>query len=114
MAKINFQNVHTMVGADATIHGPIELKEGIIIYGHVLGDIITEGPIRIAKGASVKGNISGSDIQVGGNVTGNVSANGLVVLGEKCVMNGDIIYKKLLIEDGAQFEGKCNLVSSSK
>jgi len=46
-------------------------------------------------------------------VTGNLVANGLVVLGEKCIMNGDIIYKKLLIEDGAQFEGKCNLVSSN-
>ena len=113
MTKINFQNVHTMVGADATIHGPVKLNEGIIIYGHVLGDIITEGPVRIAQGATVKGNISGSDIQVGGQVTGNMVANGLVVVGEKCIMNGDIIYKKLLIEDGAQFEGKCNLVSSN-
>jgi len=113
MAKINFQNVHTMIGADATMHGSVELQEGIIIYGKVLGDVTTQGPVRIAKGASVVGNISGSDIQVGGQVTGNVTAVGLVVLGEKSIMKGDIIYKKLLIEDAAQFEGKCNLASSN-
>ena len=33
MTKINFQNVHTMIGADASIEGPIVLNEGIIIYG---------------------------------------------------------------------------------
>ena len=27
---------------------------------------------------------------------------------------GDIVYRKLLIEDGAQFEGKCDLASIEK
>ena len=80
MANINFQNVHTMVGPDAIIQGPIRLKEGIIIYGKVYGDVSTNGPIRIVQ-------------------------NGLV--------QGDISYRKLLIEDGAQFEGKCDLVQNN-
>ena len=25
-------------------------------------------------------------------------------------LKGDIIYRKLLIEDGAQFEGKCDII----
>ena len=92
MAKINFQNVHTMVGSDARI----------------------EGPVRIAQNGSVIGTISGSDIRVGGNVVGNLVAEGQVVLGRKCVLKGDIVYRKLLIEDGAQFEGKCDLASTEK
>ncbi len=111
MAKINFQNVHTMIGADAVVNGPVELNEGIIIYGVVHGDIKTEGPIRIAQGATVNGSLEGSDIQIGGQVTGNVTAKSLVVLGKKSVLVGDIIYQKLHIEDGAQFEGKCDLIT---
>ena len=45
MSKINFQNVHTMIGADARIDGPVKLREGIIIYGQVHGDVITDGPV---------------------------------------------------------------------
>ena len=45
MAKLKFQNVHTMVGPDAIVQGPIRLKEGIIIYGKVYGDVSTNGPI---------------------------------------------------------------------
>ena len=114
MAKINFQNVHTMVGSDARINGPVQLKEGIIIYGEVNGDIETEGPVRVAQNGSVIGNINGSDIRVGGNVVGNLMADGQVVLGSKCILKGDIVYRKLLIEDGAQFEGKCDLVNLEK
>ena len=104
MSKINFQNVHTMIGADARIDGPVRLLEGIIIYGQIHGDVITDGPVRVAQNALVQGNISGSHIRVGGTVEGQV------ILGKKCILKGDIIYRKLLIEDGAQFEGKCDIV----
>ena len=110
MTKINFQNVHTMIGADASIEGPIVLNEGIIIYGTVIGDIESKGPVRVAQGAIVEGNITGSDIRLGGFVKGNIQSNGQVVLGKKCKLKGDIVYRKLLIEDGAKFEGKCDLV----
>ena len=114
MSKINFQNVHTMIGADACIEGPIHLKEGIIIYGKVNGDIDTKGPVRVAQEAIVEGNINGSDIRVGGTVTGSIQSNGQVVLGKNCTLNGDIIYRKLLIEDGAQFEGKCDIIEPAR
>jgi cytoskeletal protein CcmA (bactofilin family) len=111
MSKINFQNVHTMIGADARIDGPVKLLEGIIIYGQVHGDVTTDGPVRIAQNALVRGNISGSHIRVGGTVEGDIAANGQVILGKKCILKGDIIYRKLLIEDGAQFEGKCDILA---
>lgn len=113
MSKINFHNVHTMIGADTTINGSIELNEGIIIYGTINGDVVTNGPVRIAKNALVKGNVKGSDVRVGGKVTGDIDSKGQVVLGEDCILKGNIIYKKLLIEDGAKFEGKCEIINQS-
>tara|TARA_Y100000768_G_C23824934_1_gene608413 strand:+ start:479 stop:841 length:363 start_codon:yes stop_codon:yes gene_type:complete len=110
MSKINFQNVQTMIGADAVIQGPVSLEEGIIVYGKINGDIETKGPVRVAQNATVDGNIKGSDIRVGGTVNGNIHSDGQVLLGKKSVLKGDIIYRKLLIEDGAQFEGKCDII----
>ena len=67
-----------------------------------------------SRGSGVIGNIIGSDIRVGGNVVGNLLADGQVVLGSNCILKGDIVYRKLLIEDGAQFEGKCDLASENE
>ena len=114
MTKINFQNVHTMIGADAVIDGPIILKEGIIIYGTVKGIVKTHGSVRVAENGTVNGDIHGSDIRVGGTVSGNLVADGQVILGKKSILNGDIVYRKLLIEDGAKFSGKCDLIVENK
>ena len=110
MSNLNFKNIQTMIGPDVEINGPIKLKQGIIVYGRVNGDIITEGPVRISGGALVDGDIIGEDIKIGGTVVGNINSNGQVVLGSRCILKGDIVYRKLLIEDGAQFEGKCDII----
>ena len=104
------KNVHTMIGPDATINGPIRLKQGLIVYGKIYGDVVTNGPVRVAKNGLVQGNIVGSIIVVGGTVIGNINSAGQVTLRKNCVLKGDISYRKLHIEDGAQFEGQCDLV----
>jgi len=111
MSRIDFHNVHTMLGSDTIINGSIELDEGIIIYGRVNGDVVTNGPVRIAENAIIQGNVRGSDVRVGGEVNGNIDSKGQVILGKNCILKGNIIYKKLLIEDGAKFEGKCEINS---
>ena len=100
-----------MVGADAVIDGPITLKEGIIVYGKINGNVETKGPVRIAEGAIIVGSVKGTDIRLGGSVSGDVYAEGKVILSKNCILKGDISYRKLHIEDGAQFEGQCDLVS---
>mgnify|MGYP001493073160 CR=1 FL=1 len=113
MATSNFKNVHTMIGPDAKIKGPINLEQGIIIYGQVDGDVITRGSIRIAKDGMVKGNIQGSNVIIGGTIIGHVKSEGSVTLRKTSILKGDISYRKLHIEDGAQFEGQCDLVLDS-
>ena len=110
MDKSRFKNVHTMIGPDATIKGHVRLTDGIIIYGKVYGDVITKGSVRIAKNGLVQGNVEGANIRVGGTVIGDIKSEGQVVLRKNCVLKGDISYRKLHVEDGAQFEGQCDLV----
>jgi len=109
MSKIDFQNVHTMIGADAAIEGNIDLEGGLIVYGKIIGNVTTKGPVRIATSAEVKGNIISSDIQVGGTISGNITVNDRIVLSKQSKVNGDMIYRRLYIEEGAKFSGKCDL-----
>jgi cytoskeletal protein CcmA (bactofilin family) len=58
MAKINFQNMNSMVGQDAVFQGDIKLDEGIIVYGTVYGNIQSKGAVRVSRTGKVHGNIS--------------------------------------------------------
>jgi|TARA_B100001964_G_scaffold124557_1_gene137964 cytoskeletal protein CcmA (bactofilin family) len=114
MAKIDFKNVQTMIGAEAVVNGPIKLRGGIIVYGKVYGDIHTEGPVRITISGEVIGDIQASDAHIGGSIQGNVTVSNRIVLGRKSELKGDLIYHSLVIEDGAQFEGSCTVIGNKQ
>ena len=113
MSKSKFKNVHTMIGPDAKINGPINLEQGIIIYGKVFGDIQTRGSVRIARDGIVNGNVKCSNIILGGTIIGHIESEGSVILKKTSLLKGDISYKKLHIEDGAKFEGQCDMILDS-
>ena len=104
------KNIQTMIGLDMVVDGSVQLESGIIVYGQINGSVNTKGPVRLAKNAFVKGDIIGSDIRIAGIVEGNISSLGQVTLLKTCSVKGDITYKKLVVEDGAKFEGKCEIV----
>ena len=112
MARNENKDVHTMIGADAVIQGNISCNDGIAIYGKVFGDVTSEGPVRIARGGEVHGNVQASDSNIGGTVAGNVRVEKRAVLGSESNLKGDIIYRTLVIEEGAQFQGHCVLASN--
>ena len=114
MAKIDFKNVQTMIGAEAVVNGPIKLRGGIIVYGKVYWDIHTEGPVRITISGEVIGDIQASDAHIGGRIQGNVTVSNRIVLGRKSELKGDLIYHSLVIEDGAQFEGSCTVIGDKQ
>ena len=112
MAKINFQNMNSMVGQDAVFQGDIKLDEGIIVYGTVYGNIQSKGAVRVSRTGKVHGDISASDIHVGGDVEGDVVVENRAVLGEASLLNGNLTYKSLIIEEGAQFQGQCIILGN--
>ena len=114
MAKIDFKNVQTMIGAGAIVNGPITLKGGIIIYGKVYGDIQTDGPLRITISGQVFGNVQAIDAHIGGSIKGDITVTNKIVLGSKSEISGDLIYRSLIIEDGAQFEGSCSVIGNKE
>ena len=114
MAKIDFNNVQTMIGAEAVVYGPIKLRGGIIVYGKVYGDIHTDGPVRITLSGEIIGDVQASDAHIGGRIQGNVTVSNRIVLGRKSELKGDLIYHSLVIEDGAQFEGSCSVIGGKK
>ena len=112
MARNENKDVHTMIGADAVIQGNISCNDGIAVYGKVFGDVTSEGPVRIARGGEVHGNIQASDSNIGGTVAGNVRVEKRAVLGSESNLKGDLIYRTLVIEEGAQFQGHCVLAGN--
>lgn len=110
MAKDTLKHVETIIGEDAVVHGDVVLEGGAIISGKVFGNVMSNGPVRATRTAYVKGDIVATDAYIGGVVEGSLKTSGKVVLTSQSIVKGDIVYRQLVIEEGAHFEGRCDLV----
>jgi len=102
-------SINTIIGEKTVITGNLRLEGDIIIYGKIAGDIETDGTITIFPGSSIKGNLQGAHLNIGGHVEGNIKAAGKVALGDRAFLRGDIKATQIVIEDGAVFEGRCEM-----
>jgi cytoskeletal protein CcmA (bactofilin family) len=63
----------------------------------------------VMPGGVVEGEVASTTAEIGGMVKGRVMIRERLVLKSTAVVEGDIRTDKLVIEDGATFNGKCEM-----
>ena len=103
-AQRDGQNKFTL-GSGDSLEGRLVYAGSINVQGRVEGELRIGGSVDVATGATVKALIDGSSITVRGDVEGPVTAREKVLLGRSGKLNGDVVAKRLQIEDGASING---------
>jgi cytoskeletal protein CcmA (bactofilin family) len=99
----------TVIGADTTIKGEMTFDGVARILGTVEGKIVAKGELQVASGASCIAEIEAGTITVDGNVSGNVTAHDRLELNAKASIRGDVVASRLIVAEGATFEGHCRV-----
>jgi cytoskeletal protein CcmA (bactofilin family) len=107
MAKTS--ELNTILGKGSIVKGDLIVKHGMRVDGTVEGTLEANGFLVIGKEGMVEGEIKVANVVVGGKVSGNINASGKVLLEAKSSFHGDMKTSKLVIEEGAVFEGKCSM-----
>jgi cytoskeletal protein CcmA (bactofilin family) len=108
----DFVTSSNLVALETIIIGDISTEGNIRIEGKVDGSLISQNKIVIGDSAHVTGNIQGSEAEVSGHIDGEIRCKGTLHLKKTAYINGDISATKLIIENGAVFNGKCNMGGS--
>ena len=106
-SRFDGRDVVTIVGSEAHFNGTMMVRGSLRVEGEVEGNINEAQTVIIGKGGSVQGDIRAERVVVGGSVTGDVFATEQLELIAGGRIIGAIRTKKLLIEEGAVFEGQC-------
>lgn len=107
-------NSSNMIVKGTIVTGNIETFGNIRIEGKVIGDIKTKTKATTGPDSSIDGSILAQNAQIEGHITGTVEITDLLVLKSTANIEGDIITNKLLVESGANFNGKCKMGVKSK
>ena len=104
----------SILGPELEIHGDVKVSGSLLIYGKVFGSIHSSGAVRTANGSVVNGNISAKEAAIGGKVDGDLDIEKKVTLGDTSFLTGDLKAAILTIEEGAKFDGVCNMMNKSQ
>jgi cytoskeletal protein CcmA (bactofilin family) len=96
-----------LIGAGSVFEGKLKTPGSIRIDGKVIGEITATQNISIGGTGDIEGNLSARNITVGGKVSGAIAAQEKLVLEARAVVKGDLRSSKLVIDEGAVFDGKC-------
>jgi cytoskeletal protein CcmA (bactofilin family) len=98
------------VGPGLHLEGKVEVDEGLVVEGEVEGTITsTDNNLTVGKKGRICGELVGSVIEVRGTVEGEIYARDLVRLYSSAVIDGTIYCKKLVMDEGAVFNGSVDM-----
>lgn len=95
--------ITTLIAETAQFRGDLVLQESVHIKGKVLGNVTVQGEAMLLSlniGALIEGDVQADIITVGGTINGNITAR-LLKLQPTAIVNGQIKYERLLVDDGA-------------
>jgi cytoskeletal protein CcmA (bactofilin family) len=103
-----------LVALGTVIVGNIGSQGNIRVEGTVEGSLDSQKRIIIGESAKVNGDVKAGDVEISGQINGDIYCSESLFLKKTALINGDIYTKKLIIENGAEFNGKCNMGSNNQ
>jgi cytoskeletal protein CcmA (bactofilin family) len=97
-------SLEVIIGSESSIKGDIVTKGVIRIDGDVSGDIDADWLI-VGKKGIVKGNVVSRGVLIDGRLEGNIKSNEVVEIKSEGIIEGDISTTRLIMSEGAVFDG---------
>jgi cytoskeletal protein CcmA (bactofilin family) len=102
-------NGATLVSAGTTLKGDISSNGDLRIDGTVIGNVHSTAKIVIGANGLVEGDITGTQADIVGKVSGNIRTKELLQLRGESVITGNLYAGKLQVEPTATFNGQCHM-----
>lgn len=101
--------MNTIIGKDTVFTGTLDVKGAVRIDGTVKGKVICSDTVTVGIGGHVEAEVEAVAAVVAGKLIGNLNASEKIELQAKSDIEGDIVTKSLVVEEGALFCGACQM-----
>ncbi len=111
--EVKSGELSTILGKGSEFEGKLKVEHTLRVDGKFVGDIITSDTLIIGKDGVVNGNVKAKSLVVGGRLSGSAEIKEKIVLESKAEFHGDMKTSRLVIDEGAIFEGRCSMKESA-
>ena len=114
LRKSDNNKINSIIGPQVEVDGDVKVVGSILIYGKINGSVKATGTVRSAKESHIIGDIESRDANISGKVDGDLKTENKAILERNCILNGNLTTAIVVVEEGATFEGLCNMVGQDQ
>jgi cytoskeletal protein CcmA (bactofilin family) len=101
------------VGHGTVLSGETSFQAMLRVDGHLVGSVSSDsGTLVVGANGQVDANVVVAAAMINGNVNGDIVASEKIQLGRTARVIGNIQTPRLILEDGAVFEGGCTMLKA--
>jgi len=110
----DFGEISGFLDEGTDFNGELVFRETMRIDGKFRGKISSTSVLIVGETADIEGDLVVSNVSINGKVKGSITADKKIEIHSKGKVYCDISTPNLVIEDGAFFEGNCNMDGAKK
>lgn len=97
------------LGAGTRLEGTINSDNSVRVDGTIKGKLICKNTLTVGLNGEIEGEVEAKNAIVGGKIKGKVKISEKLVLESKSILIGELKASKLIIDEGAVFEGSSDM-----
>lgn len=110
----NSGELNTIIGRGSVIEGTLTVQSSLRVDGKIIGTVQVADSLIVGKDGEIEGEVRVKNAVIGGKVKNKIIATGKVVLEAKSLVYGEVKTSRLVIDEGAVFEGRCVMGEDGK
>ena len=107
--KIKAAQIDTLIGKNTVVKGDVHYRGGLHIEGKVQGNLIAESNEKtvliVSEKGCVEGDVKGPVVILNGTIEGDVYSTTTLEMARHAKVKGNVYYKLLEMEVGAEVNG---------
>ncbi|MFA4874965.1 MAG: polymer-forming cytoskeletal protein [bacterium] len=105
--------INGLIDRGCSVEGKLMFDGTVQINGDFRGEILSDGTLIVGAEAKLNARIQIDTIVIEGNVEGTIEAKRKVELRNGGSFVGDLVTPALAVEEGAIFQGRCQMLGDS-
>mgnify|MGYP001292794064 CR=1 FL=1 len=98
-------NKKNQIEKGTKIIGDIHSHGNIRLDGDMIGNVNSQSKVVLGQTCIMEGKLSAQNAEISGQITGEIDVTDLLILKATAIVNANVLYGKVMIEDGAILNG---------
>lgn len=111
---VSGEDINGFMDVGTEFEGELRFRDTFRVDGRIKGKIVSDNTLIVGESGNVEAEVDCGVVSIRGSVSGRIHGRQRIELLSGARVHGTLISPKLVIEEGALFEGNCDMSAAPK